>query len=420
MRKIIILLLCLAIILLTACTQNQRKLNDRIINEPIEYDPVAHEHIVAANEQFALQLYETLVRQSAEQPVFISPLSISLALAMAYNGADGETKQQLADALQLSGMTMEQVNSSLGALQQQIVSADPDVALAIANSIWTRKGISFHKHFLGTNQHYYGAEMRQLDFNRHDAADTINDWVARHTEQKINEIIQGPIANEAVMFLINAIYFKGDWTKPFQENRTREAPFYLSNGETITHPLMSQTGPFDYMENDHFQAIRLPYGKEEKISMLVFLPRESSDLNAFHSMLTTDNWSKWRDEFVNVEGSIQLPRFTMQYEETLNDVLKSLGMIDAFSPQSANFSNMLQTSANANTYVNTVKHKSMIEVNEVGTEAAAVTALDAAGSSMPINTFNMSVNRPFFFTILEEANGTILFMGAVEHPVDIN
>lgn len=439
-KKIAVLLLCLVMVALSACGQvnsndggvsdritddynvNDDNVNDHIILASLPYEELLEEHvddrIVTANEQFALQLYEAIVQQSDELPAFISPLSISIALAMVYNGSDGETKQQLADALQLTGMSMEQVNSGFSALQQLIEKADPDVRLAIANSIWAREGIPFHDEFLALNQHYFGAEVSELDFSQQEAVDTINDWVDRRTESMISEIIEGPISDETIMYLINAIYFKGEWTKPFQEEMTREEPFYLSNGETITHPLMVQSGFFDYMENKHVQAIRLPYGEEQNISMLVFLPSETSDLEAFHSMLTVDNWRNWKGEFESTQGSILLPRFTMQYEETLNDMLQSLGIVDAFSAQSANFSNMLQTSPAANAYISDVKHKSIIEVNEVGTEAAAVTGITAGITSMPANYFHMKVNRPFFFAIVEEATDTILFMGAVEHPED--
>lgn len=440
MKRITVVLLSVVMMTLAACGQapasdgsgngsdnGNGNVHEHISNDDIVLASLAYEQlqehvddrIIVANEQFALQLYETIVAQSDELPAFISPLSINIALAMVYNGSDGETRQQLADALQLTGMTMEEVNRGYNALQHLVEKADPDVQLSIANSIWAREGIAFHDAFLALNQHYYAAEVSELDFSDEEAVDTINAWVDRHTESKISEIIEGPISDDIIMYLLNAIYFKGDWTKPFEEDMTIEQPFYLSNGETITHPLMAQSGQFDYIENKHFQAIRLPYGEEENVSMLVFLPSESSDLDTFQSMLTVDNWLKWKGEFESMEGLIRLPRFTMQYEETLNDMLQSIGIVDAFSPHSADFSNMLQTSPTANAYISSVRHKSIIEVNEVGTEAAAVTGISVGLTSVRTDFFNMTVNRPFFFAIVEEATDTILFMGAVEHPEDI-
>lgn len=429
MRIVIII----ALVLLTACGNaefGQRSVGkhrgDNIVGQNIQqngseqlvlhYEKIVKQvddQLVERNQAFAIDIYRAIVDDGAEGNVFISPLSISLALAMTYNGADDETKEQMAQALQLAGMDANEINEGYLHLQQLMISADPEVKLAIANALWGRDGLVFQEDFMDVIQHYYDAEVHMLDFRDSEAASTINRWISDRTEGLIDNAIDG-ISEDTLLFLINAIYFKGMWSKPFEQSHTSDQPFYLSDGSVIQHPQMVQSGQYDYMDNDDFAAVKIPYGEEENLSMVVFLPHKDSSLQQLYDTLSQDNWNQWMTSFHSTEGTIRLPRFKVEYEITLNDVLQSLGMVHPFDSSKASFKSMVSPFA----YIDSVRHQSVIEVNEVGTEAAAVTIVEVrvTGALTPTDYFNLTVDRPFFFTIIDEATNTIIFMGSVEQP----
>jgi serpin B len=284
--------------------------------------------------------------------------------------------------------------------------------LSIANSLWANQNTNFKPQFLQRNQQFYGAKVTKLDFENPDSPDAINDWVKENTRGKIEQIVD-QIKPDDVLFLINAIYFKGNWTEQFDKSKTTERPFYLSDGSQKQHPMMSQSGNYRYYENENFQAISLPYGTG-RLSLYVFLPRKNSSLENFQQELNAEDWQRWINEFRMRDGSIQLPRFKFEYDIVLNDALKALGMKDAFDESKANFSNM----ASANIFISEVKHKTFVEVNEEGTEAAAATAVRATQTSarMSEDPFQMVVDRPFFCAIRDNQTGTILFMGSIVDP----
>ncbi|MEO0686091.1 MAG: serpin family protein, partial [Cyanobacteria bacterium J06649_11] len=232
-------------------------------------------------------------------------------------------------------------------------------------------------------------------------------------EGKISKIVD-KIEPDQVLFLLNAIYFKGSWTKEFDQEKTAKFPFYLSSGKEKEHPMMSQSGNYKYYENDKFQAVSLPYGENGRVSFYVFLPKQNSDINYFYQSLNAANWDKWMSQFVKREGSIRLPRFKMDYQATLNDALSALGMEEAFT-DSANFSEM-----GNNLKISEVKHKTFLEVNEEGTEAAATTSVGVQlTSAKPPSQqpFEMIVNRPFFCAIRDNQTRSILFMGSIVEPM---
>lgn len=204
-------------------------------------------------------------------------------------------------------------------------------------------------------------------------------------------------------------------TKPFDEKLTKEGDFYVADGSTKKVSMMSQSGKFEYLEEDAFQAIRIPYG-QGKMSMDIFLPNENSNLQAFYEQLSVENWQKWSTRFKTEEGTIRLPRFQMEYEVSINDALKLLSMELAFDKNKANFQKM--TSIPPNVYINEVKHKTFLEVNEEGTEAAAVTSIEMGVASAPMFQFEMNVNWPFFFVIRDQQSGSILFMGSILEPTE--
>ena len=370
--------------------------------------------LVSANTTFGFKLFAEVAKQDAGKNIFISPSSVGLALAMTYNGAVGETKQGMERALEIHGMSHLELNRAYAQLRAALGSADPKVQLNIANSLWGRKEISFNPDFIQRNKQFYGADVTALDFNDPSAPATINSWVAEKTKGKIDKIVDR-IDAQAILFLINAIYFKGAWAAEFDKAKTREDQFTTGAGNQKRHPMMHQSGKYRYYENKDLQAVNLPYGGG-RLSMYIFLPAQRAGLDALQRSLTAANWDTWMKEFAETQGEIALPRFKVEYEIGLNDALKALGMGIAFDPNRADFSGIVQGSVKA--FISEVKHKTFAEVNEEGTEAAAVTSVEmrATSAMRPDKTFRMIVDHPFFCAIRDNKTGTLLFMGSITDP----
>jgi serpin B len=333
-----------------------------------------------------------------------------LALAMIYNGAEGETQSQMKDVLELQQLNIQELNLAAGELMARLQSADNTIELAIANSIWAKQDFPFKQSFIDITSKSYDTEVRQLT-----EAQEINDWVSEKTRGKITKIVER-INPRDIMFLINALYFKGSWESKFEEKATSEQNFTLLSGETIQHPLMNQFGNFPYYKDNVFQIIKLPYGNGE-FSMMVLLPRIDFDFNKLLDTLTIEYWQRiWR-YLSKRDGTIALPRFTIEYDITLNDALKTLGMTDAFSAVNADFSELWHKSPDTNVSIQKVRHKTFVKVNEEGTEAAAVTSVQVVlTDSVPPPPFEMIVDRPFVCAIVHEDTGLILFIGSILNP----
>jgi len=364
---------------------------------------------VAANTRFGFKLFAQLLEQNQGENLLISPTSVSIALSMTYNGASQTTQEAMRNTLEMQGMSLEEINQANQALLQAWMSSDPAVQMAIANSLWARTGIPFNPDFLKRTQEFYGAEVTDLDFGNPTAIDRINGWVNQQTQSKIEKIVDQINPND-ILFLINAIYFKGKWTNPFNPDETIDRPFRQENGTTTQQPLMTQRGQFRYLETEQFQAVRLPYGSE-RWQMAIFLPKPTSDLSRFTQSLNQTNWETWMNQFSSRPGAVQLPRFKVEYGTSLVDALKAIGMEVAFDDQQADFGDMTSLPA----FISDVQHKTLLEVNEEGTEAAAATSVAiAVRAALPQSPFQMTVDRPFFCAIWDEQTGTILFMGAIE------
>jgi len=368
--------------------------------------------LVSANTRFGFKLFSAIAKQSTNQNVFVSPSSVAIALGMLYNGANGETQQGIARALELQGMSLQGLNQANADLKALLENPDPQVQLAIANSLWARQGVPFKPDFIQRNQQFYGAKVTELDFASPRAVSTINSWVSQNTRGKITEIID-QIRSDDAMFLINAIYFKGNWSRQFNKQNTTTAPFYLANGTQKNHPLMTQQGEYRYSDNGLFQGVMLPYGAGQRMSMVILLPKPGSNLAELQRNLTVENWDQWMTQFRNRQGAIQIPRFKLEYDIELSRILSQMGMASAFSRQ-ADFLGLSQVP----TQVDEVKHKTFVEVNEEGTEAAAVTSISIRATSaiLPQEPFQMKVDRPFFCAIRDNQTGSILFMGAIVNP----
>ncbi|MFA5706012.1 MAG: serpin family protein [Candidatus Neomarinimicrobiota bacterium] len=362
--------------------------------------------VSARGNTFALEIFPALNALQEDENVLISPFSISTALSMTYNGARGETQTAMAEALGFSDMSVEDVNLAYKNLTNYLRGADNKVTLDIANSIWADAGFSVDSAFLAVNRSYYDAVTNTLDFGNPASVATINQWVSDNTNQKIESIIDA-IPPEAVMYLVNALYFKAAWTWEFDPDQTVETSFNCYDGGTETVDMMRQAAEFYYYQNDDLQMVDLPYG-DEKFSMTLILPAYETDINDFIAGITQSEWDSWMDSLSGEKTlvEVRLPRFSFEYKATLNDVLTALGMGPVFA-MNADFTGINPLGG---LYISRVLHKTFIEVNEEGTEAAAATAVEVGVVSVPDYPVFVA-NRPFLFAIREQESGSIFFMG---------
>lgn len=360
---------------------------------------------------FGLKLFTEIVRHPEEKDknIFISPLSVSMALGMTYNGADGTTEQAMRNTLGYGNMTTNEINQAYRDLIDMIVSLDPLVEMQIANSIWYRKGFQVEQDFIDINKSFFDAVVRELDFSNPGAKDVINAWVDEKTNGKIPVIVDN-ISPEIVMFLINAVYFKGSWTEQFDPSRTYDGAFFLPDGSRKTVKMMFRDSGINYYFDKDFQAVDLHYGGKA-FSMTILLPRKNLHVDDLISSIDTEKLDEFLSSFSESDIQLSMPKFKLEYDLTMNDVLKALGMEVAFDPLNADFTKINRL---GELYIDKVKHKTFVDVNEGGTEAAGVTSVGIGTTSVPPQ---MIVNRPFVFLIREKFSNTILFIGKIVEPV---
>jgi serine protease inhibitor len=368
------------------------------------------ERLVAANNRFGFELFNQLQLKDRGKNVFYSPLSVALALSMAYNGAAGETKEAMRRTLKTEGLSLDELNEASAALINSLRSSDPKVELAIANSLWARREVKFREDFLERNRRFFAAEVASLDFGAPSALTAINDWVSRNTKSKIPSIIDR-INTDDVMFLINAVYFKGEWENKFEKGLTKNEPFYPLSGLQKEVPMMSQSGDYQYYRGDKFQAVRLYYG-DKGASLDLFLPDKDSSIDDLLKRLSFEQCGQWTEMFHKAEGDIKIPRFKMDYESSLVDPLKAMGMGVSFIRGKADFRGMRDQN---DLYISEVRHKAVVEVNEEGTEAAAATSVTMKEFSAPPR-FTFIADHPFLMMIRDRRTDAILFMGVVVDP----
>jgi serine protease inhibitor len=380
-----------------------------------ENNPPANEDtkLASAMNDFGFGMFRHIWPEGQPGNYVISPLSISLALSMTYNGAAGETKTEMAKVLGYSAQPDEQVNHFNNELITRLQSADPKTTFNIANALWANQNVKFNSDFLKVNETFYKARISNLDFAKASSLKEINDWVKEQTKGKIPTLID-QINAGALLYLTNAVYFKGPWSKPFDKESTKPHEFHLIGGTKKTVPFMMKFGSMHYAETPEVQAVRLPYGNSS-YAMYVVLPSESGSLMNYIDQLDADKWTALLGKMTGNRGEIRMPRFRVEYKKELNDTLKDVGMRLAFEPNKADFTRMSELK---NVFVNKVVHKTYVDVNEEGTEAAAATSVEMMPTSAPImrRPFTMIVDRPFMFAIADEKTGGLIFMGAVVDP----
>lgn len=395
-------------ILFFQCTRDFSPLS---VEVPVRELTSSEKVLVNSGNSFGFELFQEVVRIEKNKNVFISPLSVAMALAMTYNGASGETEEAMRTTLGFASLTREQVNEAFKSLTFLLLNLDRSVTLQIANSIWYRQGYTVEPEFVSLNREYFDALVQGLDFNSPNAPNVINDWVDQNTNGKIKKIIDS-IDPLTMMFLINAIYFKGTWTYQFDKADTRDDFFTRPDSTKVPCKMMVQSNDFLYYENDDFQAIDLPYGRG-KFSMTIFLPKPQKNIDALIMELDASSWAQWAGHFKKTAGMLYLPKFKLEYDVVLNDVLKALGMGIAFDSTRADFSRMIK---DIELYISKVKHKTFVQVDEEGTEAAAVTAVGMYVTSVGPSGFVMRVDHPFVFVIRENHSQTVLFAGKIVDP----
>jgi serpin B len=360
---------------------------------------------------FGLNLFREVAKGEVDKNVFICPYSVSEALMMTHGGARGSTEEAMRATLGLGSLTREQICGLSRNLRESLMGKDPKVIMEVANSIWYREDRAFEEEFLSRSTTCFDALVRALDFTDPNAHDFINRWVSERTHGKIRKIL-GPIKSDMAMFLVNAIYFKGTWKYTFDEKATYDGKFLGPGGAEIPCRMMVQGDRFPYLENELFQAVDLSYG-EGNFSMTVFLPKGDLSADSLITHLTSENWTKWRGDLVPSKGTVEIPKFTLEYEIVMNEVLHSLGMAVAFDKSMADFTGM---DRRGGLCIDEVKHKTFVEVNEEGTEAAAATSVGIMITSIQGREFHMKADRPFVFTIQEKESGVLLFAGKITHP----
>ncbi|HLZ55275.1 MAG TPA: serpin family protein [Verrucomicrobiae bacterium] len=367
--------------------------------------------LTAANSGFAFDLFQQIIQEQPDTNLFISPFSVSMVLQMMANGAAGATKQELDRVLHTDVLPIGALNAAGEGLNQSLKS-QTNVILELANAFWYQQGISLKPGFVSVNREFFQAELGAVDFARPSSAQTINHWADQRTHGKIQDIVRWPFAPATRVVLANAIYFKGKWERPFDKQETRPHAFHPAGGGEKEVPTMRRHGRFAYQRSDGFQAVQLPYAGG-RLCLDVYLPDADSSLAKLLARFNaTSERGKMLEGFLEQDGTLALPRFKLEYDIRLNEPLQALGLKRAF--RGGDFSAMSDESLE----VSEVRQKSYVEVNEEGTEAAAVTVgmMRATAVFRPEKPFEMIVDRPFFFVIKDNQTKSVLFMGVVSDP----
>lgn len=403
-----------AILSSASCEKGNSDL-DKELPDPIKIELRGSEaEMVKSDQQFAIEFFANVFNEEAaelDKNFMISPLSLSMALAMTWNGADGETKAVMQKVLKLDGYTDQEVNEYYEKLREALLKTDPSTKLAIANSIWTNKNIKIKDDFIRLNNEYFNSTVESVDFSDANSVKLMNKWAADNTNNLITHVLDKTNPN-ALMYLMNALYFKGIWTSEFNSRNTSSKPFYSEDGQTKNVDMMHQKSSFNYNENQTMQIVELPYGNQA-FSMIVLLPKEGNKLaDVTQELQNSNSWGNLVSGLRSTQVDLYLPKFKTEYSRVLNDVLEKMGMGIAFEPGAADFSRM----TDADAFISFVEQFTYINTDEVGTEAAAVTVVGIEPtSSQPDRTATFNANRPFIYIIRENSTGSILFMGAVKY-----
>ena len=365
--------------------------------------------------EFAFDLFHAVDSSAGSENSFISPLSVAQAMTMLYDGARGATQSEIGTGMSLGGLAGSEVDSGAGGLGAYVEHADPDVRIEVANALWSNLSVSFQPSYQDECEHYFGATAASLDFNSPSAAQTINGWASTHTHGKITSIVTPEeLAQEGGVVLTDAVYFHGKWQDPFDPSQTANQPFTLANGVVKPMPLMAQTIDSGYVDNDEFQAVRLPYGDGDTC-MWIVLPKPNQSLNVIARSATAGLWGQWTGSVSYPQVELYLPKFHVDTDTRLDGELETLGIRTVFGPD-ADLSPMSASPL----FVSSVDHKATLDVDEKGTIATAVTTIGLAGAAEPVGPspppIIVRVDHPFLCVIQENKSRAILFIGCIRDP----
>jgi serine protease inhibitor len=388
------------------------KTDEVLPTEPVPIDLTTDQvALIESGNSFAFDIFSQVLKNAGEsENVMISPMSISYALSMTLNGANGETRTAMLEALRLNGITVDAINNSYKNLTEALLSVDKRVLISIANSVWTENDFAVKQAFIDILTNYYDAESKSFDINDSSAPDKINAWIEDKTNGLIKEMID-KLEDNTVMLLINAIYFKGKWKSEFDESKTVEMPFYKTGINQVDVPMMKQETEFNVYQGDGFILAEFPYGQGNFV-MDVLLPVEQDGLSNTLASVSDANFTSWISQMNKRKTDVSFPRFKYGFKKKLKDILSDMGMGIAFT-ESADFSNI---SDQYDLLINDVTHQSFIETDEEGTEAAAATVVDIGLTSMPPASLVFKMDHPFMYIIRETTTNSIIFMGRVSDP----
>jgi serpin B len=377
--------------------------------------------VAPADNTFGFRLLNAVQKTVPSANVVLSPVSAALNLSMVLNGAEGQTKQEILSALALDGMDLQSINTANAELIKIIRTPAQSVTLSVADSLWAdSRRARLRPDYVKQLQSSYDAETADLDFSAPNAAQRINGWAAQETHGKIPKVIDRIDPAERLL-LLNAVYFKGEWSHKFDKDKTQQRDFTLEGGATKQVARMAQSGRFGYFETAQMQAIRLPFGAAELV-MEILLPAKSSSLGALEAQLTGEHWREWQSQYAPRPGTIELPRFELKSAYRLNEPLQALGIHRAFNPSRAQLTRMFSADPAhpdvGGLSISSVLQSTYWKVDEEGSEAAAVTTtgVRATAVARPEQPFQMIVDRPFFCAIQDQRSGAVLFVGAIYDP----
>lgn len=366
--------------------------------------------VIEKDNIFGINLYSDLASDSIEGNLLISPLSVSMVLTMAYNGARGTTETAMRTSLGHIQIDKEKINNLYKKLLPALSRSDADVEVTIANSIWSQQGFTLEKEFTELNHGSFGADIVPVDFRDVATPAVINLWAKEKTQGLIKEIIQPPLNENLKLVLVNALFFNGKWSHPFNPKATISGLFRKEDGTEKSVAMMTAQGTFHCFDDGAVRGLRLAYG-DSLFSMILILPPQGENISQFLGELTIEKWKQWMASFAPQDGKIFVPKFKFEFSRSIVEDLKRLGMEEAFA-EGADFSGI---HSQGGLFLSEVRQKTFIKVDEEGTEAGAATSVGINPTGDPKELIRL--NRPYVFAILEKSSGALPFLGWVKEPV---
>lgn len=410
----VIIMLCAAG-LLVSCQSQETENNPTDKNKEQtadKDDDETNQAVIQKSNALGFHVMDELEKDS-EDNVFISPISMYMALSMIYPAAENETKEQMADVLDVDDMEVDELNhANLSLLESLNEKNNADIDLTIANSIWMDNQFQLNTDYKAIVANNFNGELAAIDGNDQADVEKMNDWVEEQTNGNIDNIAEAPLGDDFVAMLVNTVYFDGKWAYPFDEEETEDGTFHLQDDEETEVPFMNMKEKLNYSKQDDYETVELPYGEDADLGMYLFLPEEDGDLDSIHEAFQDKDVKDILAEMEQIEGKVSLPKFELDYEKEMNDILTELGMEQAFDEKDADLPNMIDSDDPL--HISEIKHQTYLDIDETGTEAAGETNAGIETTSLPVGEpFDMKLDHPFVMLIADKETGTVLFAGDI-------